>query len=183
MKALAGLLGVLALLAAAPDAQAQSTGLTWRLDIPRPEKGCEFPDFSLPDTSGTMVSFKEFGGKPILLAFCSCYTDTCCPILARLEELRAKYAGKVVVILVCCETAPALAKDSFRKLEEQCRGSADRVLIDDGWQTRIPFLVSALPTTYLIDPSFCMRFKAVTVADLNTPEFAAELERVLAPGP
>ena len=182
MKARTAALMILGILLAAPGVSAQPGELTWRLDIPRPEQGCEFPDFPLPDTEGKMVWFNDYRGKPILLSFCSCYTDTCCPILGRLSELRERYRGRVAIVLVCCETAPALARDDYLKLEERCRGIADRVLIDDGWVTRVPFLVSELPTTYLIDATFCMRYKAASVADLNTPEFTAELERVVAGG-
>ena len=179
MKAFVGGLVVLALLALAEEVPAEGGQLAWRLDVPHPEEGCEFPDFPLPDTDGAMVWFNDYRGKPILLAFCSCYTDTCCPILGELEELRRRNGERIAIILVCCETAPVLAQDGYRRLEERCRGIADRVLIDEGWHTKVPFLVSELPTTYLIDPTFCMRFKAVSVAELNTPEFAAELQRVL----
>jgi hypothetical protein len=180
MKAILAVLAMVSLVIPATGALAQQGGMTWRLDIPRPEKGCEFPDFPLPDTAGKMVWFNDYRGKPLLLTFCSCYTDTCCPILNELEQVRARFSGRVTMILVCCETSPALAQDGYLKLRQQCRDIADRVLIDDGWLTRVPFLVSELPTTYLIDPAFCLRFKAVSVADLNTPEFAAELERVVA---
>ena len=180
MRAILAVFVILSLGVPSSVVLAQPGGATWRLEIPRPEKGCEFPDFPLPDTDGKLVWFNDYRGKPLLLTFCSCYTDTCCPILNELEQLRARYGGRVTMILVCCETSPALARGAYLKLREQCRGLADRVLIDDGWVTKVPFLVNELPTTYLIDPTFCLRFKAVSVADLNTPEFAAELERVVA---
>jgi hypothetical protein len=180
MKAMLAVLVILSLGVPPSVAPAQQGAMTWRLDIPSPEKGCEFPDFPLPDTDGKLVWFNDYRGKPLLITFCSCYTDTCCPILNELAQVRTRYSGRVTIILICCETSPALARGGYLKLEEQCRGIADRVLVDDGWLTRVPFLVSELPTTYLIDPAFCLRFKAVSVADLNTPEFAAELERVAA---
>ena len=84
--------------------------------------GCEFPDFPLPDTDGRLVWFNDYRGRPLLITFRSCSTDTCCPVLHEPEQVRARHSGRVTVILVCCETSPALARGSDLKLQQQCRG-------------------------------------------------------------
>ncbi len=180
--AVAAVFGLLAAVAPVP-ARAQPSPLTWRLDIPLPERGCEFPDLSLPDTKGVMVSFREFQGKPILLAFCSCYLDTGCHLLGKLQEVRSQYRDRLAIVLVCSEVAEVLLRDGYGQLEQRAAGVIDRILLDPEGRARAPFLVSTLPTTYLIDTAFCMRYKAVAINDLNTPEFAAELARILAPPP
>ena len=52
-------------------------------------------------------------------------------------------------------------------------------LIDEGFRTEVPFLVAELPTIYLIDGSFCMRYKARSVADLSHPDFQEALDAAL----
>lgn len=154
----------------------------WRLPETagnKPEIGCEFPDFPLPDTSGKMVWFNDYKGKVLLVSFCSCYTDTCCSTIETLEKIRESRKENLLTVMVCTETAPALEKDGFQLLKTQCRDAADVVLIDKAGETLEPFRVEELPTTYLIDGDFCVRYKAESVGALNMTEFLEELDRAL----
>jgi hypothetical protein len=165
------LAGIFTLLITVPPSGAMDD---WR--IPEvaekvPEIGCEFPDFPLPDTSGKMVWFNDYKGKVLLVSFCS--------TIETLEKIRESRKGNLLTVMVCTETAPALEKDGFQLLKTQCRDAADVVLIDKVGETLEPFRVEELPTTYLIDGDFCVRYKAESVGALNMTEFLEELDRAL----
>lgn len=173
------LAGVLALLFTVAPSRAMDDWRIPEVTETGPEIGCEFPDFPLPDTSGKMVWFNDYKGKVLLVSFCSCYTDTCCSVVDTLEKIRESRKGSLLTVMVCTETAPALQKDGFQLLETQCREAADVVLIDQIGETLEPFRIEELPTTYLIDGDFCVRYKAETVGALNMTEFLEELDRSL----
>jgi hypothetical protein len=179
MRCLSILSLVLALLAAADPSGAMRDWRMPEVAEKGPEIGCEFPDFPLPDTSGKMVWFNDYKGKVLLVSFCSCYTDTCCSVIETLEKIRGSHNGNLLTVMVCCETAPALEKDGFQLLRTQCRDAADVVLIDKIGETLEPFRIGELPTTYLIDGDFCVRYKAESVGALNMTEFLEELDRAL----
>lgn len=179
MKRFAILAAVPALLLLALPSEAMKK---WRLPPPdevRPEVGCEFPDFPLTDTEGNVVWFNDYRGRPLLVAFCSCYTDSACAIIDSLEKVRSTHGGGLMTIIVCCETAPALAADDYAKLRQECRDAADLVLVDPLGETVKPFRVEVMPTAYLIDGDFCVRQKLISVAEFNAPGFRENLETVL----
>ena len=153
----------------------------YRLSLPQPEMGCPFPDYSLPNTEGTEVRFSDFTGDVIILAFCSCYTDTCCAIIDALEDLKSAYAGEgLVTLIVCSEIAPELAKEGYAGILGQCSEAADVVLIDTQRKAKGRFEVRKLPTTFLVDANFCTRSRATSVGALYTKEFRRRLQEVLA---
>jgi hypothetical protein len=152
----------------------------FRLTLPMPEMGCPFPDYVLPDSAGNPVRFSDYAGSVILLSFCSCYTDTCCAIVDALEELKSSYAAEgLVTLVVCSEIAPVLEKDGYAGILGQCAEAADVVLIDEGKRAKGRFEIRRLPTTFLLDASFCSRYKVTTAGALYTKTFRDLLETVL----
>jgi hypothetical protein len=148
-------------------------------DEPRARVGCEFPDFPLSDIDGNTVWFNDYKGRPLLVAFCSCYTDTVCAVIDSLERIRGSLDGDLFTIIVCSETAPALAEEGYRGLRSECSEAADLVLVDPQGETRRPFRVEVMPTVYLIDGDFCVRHRAVDVSGLNSPAFREQLQGMM----
>jgi hypothetical protein len=144
----------------------------------RVETGCEFPDVPLTDIDGNTVWFNDFRGQPMMVVFCSCYTDTACSVIESLKKIRNMQPVDIFTVIVCCETAPALAEEGYRQLKEECRDAVDLVLIDDHGDTTRPFRLEVLPTTYLVDGDFCVRHRALYVSGLNAPAFRESLKAV-----
>jgi hypothetical protein len=129
---------------------------------------------------GAASSVRENRGSFILLSFCSCYTDSCCAIVDALEELKSSYAAEgLVTLVVCSEIAPTLEKDGYAGILGQCAEAADMVLIDEGKRAKGRFKIRRLPTTFLLNASFCARYKVTTAGALYTKTFRDLLETVL----
>lgn len=178
MPRLIALAATLALLAGA-GAVAAADLAPGSPELSLPKEGCEFPDFPLQEPTGATVWFRDFQGKVLLVSFCSCYTDACCAIIDALEAIRREFGAEILSLVVCSEIAPALAEKQLEGIRSQCADAADRVLLDEQGQGRAFFAVTALPTVFLVDGSFCLRGTALTVAEASAPAFRDRIRRVL----
>ena len=136
-----------------------------------PRLGASFPDFSLPDVEGKLVSLKSFKGKAILLSFWSCYTDTCFTSVRVFEELLKEYSARgLVAPTVCSEVPPALEKDGYAGLLKQC-STGQIVLIDKDKELTKSLGIKEFPTTYLIDRNYAVWQVITGVGPLMTNDF------------
>lgn len=117
--------------------------------------GTAAPDFSLPDTSGKMVSLKDFEDKKILLVMFICNH---CPfvklvrdeIAALAREYQAKGAGVVGIMSNDAENYP---EDSPEKMAEEARhaGYTFPYLYDADQQTAKAYRAACTPDFFLFD--------------------------------
>ena len=144
-----------------------------------PDVGAEAPDFSLPDTERTAVTLGGFRGKPILLVFCSCYTDTCCSIVNAVDDLVEKYGERgLVVPIVCAEIPEVLKAEGYAGLTDKC-GEGHLFLMDEDRKVKGLYKARQLPTSFLIDRDMIIRSRVRGVRDLYREEFRRDLEELL----
>jgi thiol-disulfide isomerase/thioredoxin len=145
-----------------------------------PKVGDELPDYTLPDTSGKLVHLSDFRGKVILLSFWACYSDSCFTSVPSLEELARKFGpAGLVSPSVCFEVAPALAADGYAGLVKRC-ASGQVALIDEKKEYKLRMHVLHSPTAFLVGRDFRIREIVVNIHRLRDPQFAADIERIVA---
>ena len=151
----------------------------WRIKGGVPEIGAPAPDFTLPSADGDTVSVGDFRGKVIVIAFSSCYADTCCQIVQAIDSLEEEYAARGMdVLLVCSEIPPTLAEEGYAALKERC-GAGHTHLIDGDRAIKSAYKVRQLPTSFLVDRDFVIRARVRGVRDLYGAEFRGLLEELL----
>jgi peroxiredoxin len=164
--------GSVSLSAVAPAAALNMAGAV-------PEVGAEAPDFSLPDIEGKSVALGDFRGKPILLVFCSCYTDTCCSIVSAVDDLVGKYGERgLVVPIVCAEIPKVLKEEGYAGLTDKC-GEGHLFLVDEDRKAKGSYKVRQLPTSFLVDRDMIIRSRVRGVRELYNEEFRRDLEELL----
>ena len=169
MKVLPSLLAAAALVTALAGPVRAQMGAGART----PPPGSQFPEITLPDVTGKLVSLSDFKGKAILLSFWSCHTDTCFTSVRVIEDLLKEYAPRgLVAPTICSEIPPALEKDGYAGLMKQC-GTGQVLLIDkDMVQTRkLGLGPSQLPTTFLIDRNHAVWQVIEGIRPLMTEDF------------
>jgi peroxiredoxin len=154
MKALSGVLagGVFLAVVLAGGARALAAGASVL-----PPEGYAFQDFTLPDVTGRQVSLSDFRGKPVLLSFWSCYSDTCFTSVRVFEELLKEYGSRgLAAVTVCSELPPALEKDGYAGLLKQC-SAGQVVLIDKDGKLTKKYGVTVFPATVLLGRDLFVR--------------------------
>lgn len=110
--------------------------------------GARAPQFVLPAADGTLVSLKEFRGKPLVLHFWATWCPYCKkvqPGLQALEEANGEQG--LVVIGISFREDPGTEPQAVLK----SRGISFMTLVD-GDETAAMYGVKGTPTTFFINP-------------------------------
>ncbi|MVZ62307.1 TlpA disulfide reductase family protein [Sphingobacterium humi] len=111
--------------------------------------GAMVPDFSLPDQDNKQRSFAEFKGKYVLLDFWASWCAPCRASFPRIREVNAKLKGKDFVIV---NVSIDKNKEAWLNAVKE-EANPWPQLYDNTLMSSALFNVSAVPTSYLIDPS------------------------------
>lgn len=110
--------------------------------------GATVKNFELPDETGTIRSFEEFKGKYVLLDFWASWCAPCRASFPRIREVNAKLKDKDFVIV---NISIDKNKNAWLKAVAD-EANPWPQLYDDRQVSYEFFDVSAVPTSYLIDP-------------------------------
>ncbi len=132
------------------------------------------PDFTLKDTSGNVVSFSQFKGKPVLIEFWATWCPYCIEVLPGVEKIYKEYSPKgleVVAISVDNKqdaVAPFLKKNAYSM----------PVLLDDGKMLK-RFNTKVIPTVFLIDRTGIVRMYFVNYGKKGQAQIESEVEKLI----
>ena len=107
------------------------------------EIGTQAPDFTLPDTSSSMVSLGDFAGQKVLLAFSSTHCPACKGMYPHLKAFSESREDVQVVMI-----SQGSAEENQQLVEEQ--GFGFPVLTWDDTVVR-DYKVPGMPFFYVID--------------------------------
>ncbi len=130
------------------------------------ELGKPVPDFTLNTLNGDSVRLSSLRGKVVLINFWATWCGYCVYEMPDLQALHEMYEGEVVVLAVNVREAP----DSVARFIET-NGYSFTVLLDaDGKVTRA-YMVSGLPTTFVVDRKGVLSSSRVGAMNLQQMEF------------
>jgi methylamine dehydrogenase accessory protein MauD len=110
------------------------------------EIGTQAPDFTLPDTSGSMVSLDDFAGQKVLLAFSSTHCSACTEMYPHLKAFSESQENVQVVMI-----SQGSAEENQQLA--QLQGFVFPVLPVSGWddEVMLDYQVPGTPFFYVVD--------------------------------
>ena len=121
------------------------------------EVGNRAPNFALPTLDGDIVQLSTYLGKVVIVEFWFITCSGCVSSLPHLEELRAQFEDKgLVILIVVLDHDPTQAKALFAESEY----TAFTLVHEHDWArpTRTAYDVGGTPQVFLIDRSGAIRF-------------------------
>jgi len=110
------------------------------------ELGKPVPDFTLNTLNGDSVRLSSLRGKVVLINFWATWCGYCVHEMPDLQALHEMYEGEVVVLAVNVREAP----DSVARFIKT-NGYSFTVLLDADGKVARAYMVSGLPTTFVVD--------------------------------
>ncbi len=129
-------------------AEYSSENLYSSLGIQRINPPLEAIDFTLENLQGSQVSLADFEGKVIFLNFWATWCPPCRIEMPDMEKLWQKFKDEDFVILAVDLRERKDKVSSFVKEN----GYTFPVLLDSGGEVANTYGITAIPTTYLLDP-------------------------------
>ncbi|WP_164126348.1 TlpA disulfide reductase family protein [Sphingobacterium luzhongxinii] len=116
------------------------------------KEGALVEDFTLQNEKGQQLSFSSLKGNYVLLDFWASWCGPCIEEFKTLKEVYAKYKGKVPfeILSISTDKSEAAWKNALKNQELPWVQMHD--ITGDGAIAVSRFAVTALPTTFLIDP-------------------------------
>lgn len=114
------------------------------------------PDFSLPSTSGGVVSKAEFEGNPLLVMFICNHCPYVVHVAPELSRLGRDYANSNLgIVAISSNDVEQYPDDSPEKMktESAARGYLFPYLYDESQATAIAFTAACTPDIFLFDGS------------------------------
>jgi len=160
---------------------------TARADLPEPplthilapvKPARPAPDFSLADTEGKIHKLSDYPGKVVLLNFWATWCPPCRRELPSMEKLYQALKGKPFQVLACDQQEDADTLFAFT-------GQLDPaptfpVLLDSNSAVSKAYGVPGLPTTFLIDKTGQIAYRAVGGREFDHPAIHALIEKLMA---
>jgi len=134
------------------------------------------PGLTLRSLDGQLVSLQELRGKAVLV---NLWASWCPPCVAEMPGLQALYdkvdKRKVAFVLISLDENPAKAQRLIQR-----RGYTMPVYFPTA-PLPTPFDTQSIPTTVLLGPDGQVAARHEGMADYDTPEFRAALEKLAGP--
>lgn len=105
------------------------------------------PDFTLPDTSGKMISLKNYRGKWVMLVFWDIYCSSC---RAQMSQLQIYFNNKPDNLEVISVNIGEVTEDQLLSMLKS-RGITYPVLMDRSQDVAVEYRISVYPTAFMID--------------------------------
>jgi peroxiredoxin len=133
------------------------------------------PPLELTDTGGTVHRLADYRGKVVLVNFWATWCEPCLAELPTIEQLRAAFAGRPLVVLAVQMGGSArMARDTAEKLSLRFPMLLDRnSAVSKAWG------VNLLPASFLIAPDGAVAFTHYGELDWSEAEARRRIERLL----
>jgi len=137
--------------------------------------GTVAPDWSLPDSNGTIVSLQQMKGKVVFLDFWAPWCDQCREELPALDALYRKYANDgLIVVGVDIDTSEKLLTEFLQKSPVTFR-----VLMDTKGALRRSYRFRAMPAAFIIGKDGVIRYVHVGFGKEFLPMYEKEVVELL----
>lgn len=136
------------------------------------------PDFSLPDLDGKTHKLSDYHGKVVLLNFWATWCPPCRREMPSMEKLHQELKDKPFQVLACDQQEDVDTVFAFT-------GQLDPaptfpLLLDSKSAASRAYGVPGLPTTFLIDKTGQIAYRAVGGREFGHPAIRALIEKLMA---
>jgi thiol-disulfide isomerase/thioredoxin len=122
----------------------------------KPYDGAPLPDFTLSDMQGKSHTLSDYQGQVVMLNFWATYCGPCIKEMPSMQRLKERLAGKPFAILaVDMAEEKADVEAFFAKHKIQVDFP---ILLDPDGEVVEQWMISAVPTTFILDPAGKIRF-------------------------
>ncbi|WP_322802678.1 TlpA disulfide reductase family protein [Thermoflexus sp.] len=144
-----------------------------------PQPGYRAPGFSLRTLEGETLSIGDLRGRAVILNFWATWCPPCRAEMPAFQRLYARYRDRGLVVLGVNATSgdDRAAVLAFR----QQYGLTFPILLDEAGQVQQRYRITALPTTFFIDPQGIIR-DVVIGGPLSEAAMEARLSDLLPSG-
>src|SRR5918999_2868441 len=138
------------------------------------------PDFTLPTVDGKQVSLQDYRGKVVFLNFWATWCIPCREEMPALERLHQTYrqSQDFAVISIDYKESAEQVKAFFQK-----HALTFPALLDQSGSVSRDYLVSGMPTTYLIGRDGMLLARGVGGRDWTRAEALALIKALVKPAP
>lgn len=130
--------------------------------------GAPLPDFTLVDLQGKQHKLSSLKGKVVMVNFWATYCTPCIKEMPSMQRLSNKFKGKPFQILAINMAEERADIDAFMK-----RFKIDvkfPILLDVEGEVVEAWMVSAVPTTFIIDPQGTIRYALYGAIEWDSDE-------------
>lgn len=133
-----------------------------------PYNGAVLPDFSLSDLQGNTHTLSSYRGKVVMVNFWATYCGPCIKEMPSMQRLKEKMAGKPFAILA---VDMAEEKHDVQAFLTQHRINIDfPVLLNPEGNVVEEWMITAVPTTFVIDPQGTIRYALFGGIEWDKPD-------------
>jgi peroxiredoxin len=136
------------------------------------------PDFSLPDMDGRLHKLSDYAGKVVLLNFWATWCPPCRRELPSMEKLYVELKGKPFQVLACDQQEDGDTVFTFTAQLDPA--PTFPMLLDSKSAVSKAYDVPGLPTTFLIDKTGRIAYRAVGGREFGHPAIRALIEELMA---
>ena len=122
----------------------------------KPYDGEALPDFTLSDMSGKAHTLSNYRGKVVMVNFWATYCGPCIKEMPSMANLKSKLAGKPFEILAIDMAEEKADVSAFMQRYKIAVNFP--ILLDTEGEVIEQWMVSAVPTTFIIDPQGNIRY-------------------------
>lgn len=153
-----------------------TAGLAQARDL-EPYDGAPLPDFTLNDMQGKVHTLSDYRGKVVMVNFWATYCGPCIKEMPSMQRLKEKMAGKPFAILaVDMAEEPADVAAFFNKHKIKVDFS---LLLDPDGAVVEQWMISAVPTTFILDPAGKIRYALYGGLEWDNDEVVATLHGLM----
>lgn len=149
-----------------------ATGLAQAGEL-KPYTGQPLPDFTLTDMQGDSHTLNDYQGKVVMLNFWATYCGPCIKEMPSMQRLKQKMAGKPFAILA---VDMAEEKGDVEAFFAKHKIQVDfPILLDPEGVVVEQWMISAVPTTFILDPQGKIRYALFGGIEWDDDEVVATL--------
>jgi len=135
------------------------------------------PAFVLEDIDEVSVDFTNYKGKVVLINFWATWCPPCRREMPSMERLQQKFIKKEFAILAINQMEDS--ETVFTFTGQLSENPTFPILFDRKSETSKKYDVKGLPTTYLIDKSGYIRYRAIGGREFDHPEIEKIILKLL----
>lgn len=143
----------------------------------KPYQGEVLPDFTLSDMRGTRHTLSDYRGKVMMVNYWATYCGPCIKEIPSMRRLKEKLSDKPFDILAINMAETKSDVEAFmqrHKIEVNFP-----ILLDEEGAVLEQWMVSAVPTTFIIDPAGTIRYALYGGLEWDNDEVVNTIKKLM----
>ncbi|HEY0635729.1 MAG TPA: TlpA disulfide reductase family protein [Gammaproteobacteria bacterium] len=143
----------------------------------KPYSGAPLPDFTLADLGGKQHTLSALKGQVVMVNFWATYCTPCIKEMPSMQRLNDQLRGKPFQILAIDMAEERTEVDAFlRRFKLDVKFP---ILLDSEGEVVEAWMVSAVPTTFIIDPQGTIRYALYGAIEWDSAEVVGVVNGLL----